>query len=386
MGKEHPDRYDFIIAGMGCAGLSLAMQLKSSTIAFRKILIIDKDLKKINDRTWCFWTKQNENWFDPIVFKKWKRFSFKGIGPNKVIDLAPYTYMMIRGIDFYEYCISKLKADSRFEVVTDEIESIGTSGSEAFLKTKTRFVFADYLFNSCFRDVNFKANHINYIQHFKGWLIETDQEVFNEDLPVFMDFDIEQYNDCRFVYILPFSKTKALVEYTGFSKGPLGDDEYDLELKNYIETKLAQKQYRVLESEKGKIPMYESSFINTFGKKVINIGTAGGYSKPSTGYTFYFIQKNIQNIILQLEKNTINLIAPARKKEYSLYDKIFLDVIDKKEIESRSVFSDLFQKNNISDLLAFLNEESTLAQDIRIMNSASKKQFVFSAFKTLIKK
>ncbi len=69
--------YDFIIAGMGCAGLSLAMHLINSKVKFEKILILDKDLKNINDRTWCFWTKEKNNWYKPIIFNKWDSFIFK---------------------------------------------------------------------------------------------------------------------------------------------------------------------------------------------------------------------------------------------------------------------------------------------------------------------
>jgi len=95
--------YDYIIAGMGCAGLSLAIQLKRSGIEFNRILIIDKDVKHNNDRTWCFWTKQKENWFDDIVFKRWKSFEFKSENSKRIINLAPYQYMLIKGIDFYDF-------------------------------------------------------------------------------------------------------------------------------------------------------------------------------------------------------------------------------------------------------------------------------------------
>lgn len=377
------DNYDFIIAGMGCAGLSLAMQLSISDIKFKKVLLIDKELKNKNDRTWCFWTKQEKNWFDAIVFKKWKKFSFKNKNLDKILDLGEYTYMMIRGIDFYEYCLSRLTEDPRFEIMSDTIELIGTRGDQAFLETETRSFSAAYLFNSSFRNVFVKANHINYLQHFKGWIVETEKNAFDTGIPVFMDFDIEQHNDCRFVYVIPFSKTKALVEYTGFSKDQLNDEEYDQELKNYIENKLEQKKYTVLESEKGKIPMYESEFINTFGDKVLNIGTAGGYSKPSTGYTFYFIQKNIQNLIKKIENDPLNLKSPKRKKRYSLYDKILLDVIAQKKMEARFIFKEFFQNNDVEDILAFLNEESSFKQDLKIMNSVPKRPFITSAIKKI---
>jgi lycopene beta-cyclase len=384
MAPNPENKYDFIIAGMGCAGLSLAMQLKSSSVQFNKVLLVDRDLKQTNDRTWCFWSKHELNWLNPIVFRKWQQFKFKSQNIDKTIQLGAYSYLMIRGIDFYSYCLTALRTDARFEILTEDIKNIGTENDWAFLETKNNRFIAEQLFNSVFRNTQNNHKHLNYLQHFKGWMIEVAEDTFDPNLPLFMDFDIEQDNDCRFVYSLPISKTKALVEYTGFSKKGLEDNFYDLQLKKYIETKLTQKPYTIVDVEKGTIPMYESLFVNLYGERVINIGTAGGYSKPSTGYTFYFIQQNIQSLVAQLEKRKDKLHAPKRSNKYALYDNIFLDVIDQKKIEARSIFSDLFQKNDVQDLLAFLNEESSLLQDLRIMNSLPKTIFAGSAIKKLL--
>jgi len=376
-------KYDYIIAGMGCAGLSMAMQLKNSSVNFTKILLIDKDLKNKNDRTWCFWTKEKDNWFNKIVFNRWHKFSVKSSGFEKQINLTPYNYIMIKGIDFYNHCLSELKADNRFEIITDEIQEITTKDKSAFLKTKTSIYSASYLFNSAFRTLHKKSNDINYVQHFKGWIIETDKDSFDVECPIFMDFNVAQHNDCRFVYTIPLSKKHALVEYTGFSENPLSDEVYNEELKQYVLNQAHIGAYKILETEKGEIPMVESEFSNPFGERVVNIGTAGGYSKPSTGYTFYFIQKNTQAIIKQLQKNTTTIKPPKRNKRFLFYDKILLEILNKKELEAKNVFTDLFRKNDIKHLLAFLNEESSLLEELFIMNSVSKKQFVIASIKKI---
>ncbi len=61
-------QYDYIITGAGCAGLSLAVRMiQSGKFANKKILLADADTKNKNDRTWCFWEKQ-EGLFEPIVY------------------------------------------------------------------------------------------------------------------------------------------------------------------------------------------------------------------------------------------------------------------------------------------------------------------------------
>jgi lycopene beta-cyclase len=82
--------YDYIISGAGCAGLSLLMHLlDSGGVAGKKILVLDKDAKQTNDRTWCFW-EQEPGLFEPIVKKEWQHLWFHAGGLSKKLDLQPY--------------------------------------------------------------------------------------------------------------------------------------------------------------------------------------------------------------------------------------------------------------------------------------------------------
>jgi lycopene beta-cyclase len=371
-------QYDYIIAGMGAAGLSLAMQLLKSSVSFNKILLIDRDLKNKNDRTWCFWTKEKHAWYKDIVFKDWNQFEFKSNTFQKRFDIQPYSYHMIKGIDFYQYCLDEIKKDARFEIRTVEILELKSENNLGILVTKSDVYQAKYIFNSAFRNNRIQKNDINYVQHFKGWVIETETDSFDETCPVFMDFRTKQFKDCRFFYVIPFSKTKALVEYTGFSPKPISSEEYDVNLKNYIEIKLNIQHYKIDETEYGEIPMMESDFVNPFGKNVINIGTAGGNSKPSTGYTFYFIQKSIKKIVTQL-KNNQSISVLKNNPKFKFYDKVLLDVIDKNKVEADVLFSALFENNRILTLLTFLNEETSLIKDLEIFNSVPRFAFTSSS-------
>lgn len=362
------------------------MQLKHSSLRFSKVLIIERLQKTENDRTWCFWSKEANSWYDAITFRKWNKFRFKSKDFTEEYELAPFQYKMIRGIDFYSYCLKQLKDDPRFEFKLDTIIDLESEGASAKLITASTEYIGEYVFNSAIIHHDKKSHHVNYVQHFKGWIIDVEQDVFDETSPIFMDFSVEQHEDCRFVYVIPHSKRRALIEYTGFSPDALKEEDYDLELTNYIHNHLKISDFKITEVEKGVIPMAESDFVNPFGKRVINIGTAGGYSKPSTGFTFYFIQRNAQAIVAKLEQSNSELSQNARKKRFLFYDKVLLDVMNKKDVSSSELFTSLFKRNSIRSLLSFLNEESTFTEELKIMNSVKDKNFIFSAMKKLLYK
>jgi len=375
--------YDYIIAGMGCAGLSLAVQLSRSNMSFSKILLLDKELKNKNDRTWCFWDKENHNWYEPIVYKKWDQFRFRSPGFEKKFDLLPYQYKLVRGIDFYTYCLDELEKDGRFEFVQDELLALSSYEQYAEVKCAGGSYRAGLVFNSAFRVQAIKPSHINYVQHFMGWVVETKTNCFDESCPVFMDFNTDQENDFRFFYLIPYSKTTALIEYTGFSPEALEPEVYAEKLKVYFEKNHPGIPYSVIETELGSIPMAESAFVNPYGKRVINIGTAGGHSKPSTGYTFYFIQKYTAQLVAQLENGKPIPEEPLRKARFLFYDKVMLYVLHQKKLEGRAIFTRLFKKNNIEDLLDFLNEASDWKTELKITGSMNSRFFLASAIKKL---
>jgi len=83
--------YDYIIAGGGCAGLSLVMRmLKEPQLSTKKILIIDKDSKQLNDPPGV--TGKREKAFLMKLFTgngKKPGFMEKDIHPSKGLILTP---------------------------------------------------------------------------------------------------------------------------------------------------------------------------------------------------------------------------------------------------------------------------------------------------------
>jgi lycopene beta-cyclase len=215
------------------------------------------------------------------------------------------------------------------------------------------------------------------LQHFKGWVIETDGKEFNEDRATLMDFRPCQQNGTTFCYILPFSSKKAVVEYTLFSKSLLSLPEYDLQLKEYISNILQIKSYNIIEEEFGVIPMTNFSFPSR-QNNIINIGTAGGRTKGSSGYTFRSIQKQSQHIVQQLLNNE----DPVSKKEparFTFYDSVLLNILYNNSLPGKKVFTDLFKKNPTASVLKFLDNESSLTEELKIIASLPTWPFLKAA-------
>lgn len=373
--------YDYIIIGAGLSGLSLLVRLiESGKFSDKKILLLDKTFKNRNDRTWCFWEKK-EGYFEGILHHQWPHLQVKHPLGNIDLDAAPYQYKMIRGIDFYKHCFAIVQAVANVTVLYDEVSAIDattgtiTCGQQQFT--------GQYIFSSVLlQPPVLKEKELYLLQHFMGWWIETDEAVFNVNTAQLMNFNVSQEQGCTFVYVLPVSPQKALIEYTLFSENELTENEYEQGLQTFIKEQLHLFNYRITEKEKGIIPMTNLHFPQQDGK-MFYIGTAGGQTKASTGYTFQFIQKQ-SNLILEKLLNGEPPLAPAPSKRFQFYDSVLLRVLHERKMQGADVFYHMFRKNKASQVLKFLDNETTLLEELMIMNSTDKSVFIPAAFKELL--
>lgn len=375
-------QYDYIIAGAGAAGLTLAYVSRVKQDLKKSILIIDRDDKAKNDRTWSFWEK-NENLFEHLVYKSWKKATYAGTGFKQTYDIAPYTYKQIRGIDFYEHIKESLNSDSLVTWVKEDIQEITPNGT---VLTDQDTYQAELVFDSTFDYQSLsESKSTTLLQHFLGYVIETQQEHFNPEECTYMDFAIDQEGDCRFGYVLPIDTRKALVEYTLFSKELLDKEAYKVRLEAYIKS-LGINEYQIIEKEFGIIPMTDHTFKMRASDHVIRIGINGGFAKPSTGYTFLRGQKIILKMVENLAKGTDPLKnLPFQKSKFKKYDATLLNVLASGKFTGDQVFTPMFKKNGAKAFFKFLDEETSLAEELKIMSSTPILDFGAAFIKSMLK-
>ncbi|WP_345160233.1 lycopene cyclase family protein [Flavobacterium ginsengisoli] len=386
MNSSQIRHFDYIFTGTGLASLmTVYKMILSGKFSDKSILLLDQDSKKINDRTWCFWEKEASIW-NPIISKKWNSALFANQDFNRHLALKPYQYNQIKAIDFYNFVFTALSQYSNITFLNEKVTDINELETHVFVGTEENRYTGNYLLNSIYTKA-FAERQNKYPvlqQHFVGWFVKSKEEVFNPEEVTFMDFSVEQKGNTRFMYVLPTSKTEALVEYTLFSENLLAKEEYENEIKIYLQ-KLGAYQYEITEKEHGSIPMTCYPFWKKNTKRVLNIGTAGGWTKASTGYTFKNSDKKSSDLVEFIQSNDFKMKNFQGKSKFWFYDLLLLNILYRHNELGSSIFSSLFRKGNPELIFKFLDEETNLFEDLQVILKCPKVPFIKALFKVVFK-
>ncbi|TDX13400.1 lycopene beta-cyclase [Flavobacterium sp. S87F.05.LMB.W.Kidney.N] len=390
MNSSQIKHFDYIFTGTGLASLMTVYKMvMSGKFTDKSILLLDQDSKKANDRTWCFWDK-NENVWNSVISKKWDLALFANENFKRDLALKPYQYNQIRGIDFYNFVFEFISKHSNITFLNEKVTDINELETHVYVGTEESRYTTNYLFNSIYTKA-FAESQTKYPvlqQHFVGWFVKTEREIFNPEEVTFMDFSVEQKGNTRFMYVLPTSKTEALVEYTLFSENLLSKEEYENEIQNYLKN-LGINQFEILEKEQGSIPMTCYPFWKKNTKRVLNIGTAGGWTKASTGYTFKNSDKKSGELVKFLQNETpdtpLTMKSFYKKNKFWFYDLLLLDILHRHNELGSSIFSSLFKKGNPVLIFKFLDEETSLLEDFQVILKCPKLPFIKALFRVIFR-
>ena len=350
--------FDYVIIGGGCAGLSLAYELEiHKKLEDKTLAIIEPRIEYKRDKTWSFWKVISHN-FDDCVKKSWKEFSIKLPSHSKVNKCDSLPYQSIDSGLFYKKINDKLEKNKNIKFFKD-IKDLSINNA--------------FIFNSV---PSLNNNKSNLWQHFHGIEIETNEDFFNDNSVVLMDFDCDQRNSVHFFYTLPFTKKKAMIETTWLSKEDVSLKDYETQVKNYINY-LGIKDYKINFKEEGAIPLFYP--INEKETNKINIGTAGGMTRLSTGYTFLNIQEHSKYIRMNIE-NISKIKRYEVAKKYQFLDKIFLKVLENNPEKMPSIFFNMFSTSS-STAIKFLSNKSNIVEDISVILKMPKFTFITALFK-----
>ena len=369
------EKFDYIIVGAGCSGLSLAYEMNVKNLFNDKTCaIIDKRKEFNRDKIWSYWNIYEHSFYDCLI-NKWDKFCVKKNQNEIILDCENFQYQSIDSQKFYKKILDNLNSNKNIKLILNKsVDKIYENKDEAIVQCSDEIFRTDIIFNSSLDNKTTKESEL--FQHFYGCEVVFDENVNLPEYPIIMDFNCNQDSCVHFFYTLPMGKNKIFIENTWISnEKSFAFERYIAEINYYIQNNLNyKKKYKTNYSEIGSIPMFHFKN-NVKYKKLINIGTAGNLTRKSTGYTFLNIQKSVKQIVINILKEQ-NIKEVSVSLKYNYLDNIFIKVLLEKKGSMYEVFFDLFKKNKTKDIVKFLSNTSNWFEDLRIILSMPKLIFI----------
>lgn len=412
---------DVAIVGAGGAGLNLVVELDRVAAATGRptptVALVDPVTRAGTDRTWCFWDLGRSD-LEAAVTRAWSRGTLiDRHGRPRTLDLAPLRYVMIDSSGFYALAEESTRRIGAVRVTAPALAVI--DGPErAEVVTDAGVVRARWVFDSRPAAPR-RPPRTAWLQHFRGWTVRFDRPPGGDvdtqdglvdrgrdglvdpgrdgpvdpDQMVLMDFSVVQPQQLvpgsgpglAFGYLLPIAADRALVEYTVFSPGRLPDAAYDAALRSCLAARWpglppdvapgrAPGGGLVIEAvEDGAIPMTDAVHDRQVGGRVFRLGTAGGATRGSTGYTFAAMQRQaraVARVLVAGPPSAVPLPPPAYPARHRWMDAVLLRALDRGLVDGPELFVRLFGRNPPDRVLRFLDGATSPGEDLAVMVSA----------------
>ncbi|WP_435819311.1 lycopene cyclase family protein [Micromonospora tulbaghiae] len=359
-----------LVGGGGAASLVLAA-LDRHDVTGLRVAVVDPVHKRGQDRTWAFWGLPGDD-LDPLLSASWSEVDVVTPAGRRVLPLDPLRYAMLRSAPVYDRAA---EAERRLDAirVSAPAGELHDDGERVVVRDPDGrdLVRAGWVLDSRPRRPK-RPGRTSWLQHFRGWWLAADRPTFDPQRAVLMDFRTPQpERGVSFGYVLPVDDRFALVEYTEFGPELLDDAGYDAALRAYADLLgLDLTALRVREVEDGVIPMTDGPFESRPSPRVVRLGTAGGATRPSTGFTFSAMLRQADQVARALAEGRPPVPAPAYPGRHLWMDAVALRALDRGHVGGVEFFERLFDRNPPERVLRFLDGVTSPAEDLAVMRSS----------------
>jgi lycopene beta-cyclase len=375
---------DCVIVGAGCAGLSLATAIIEQGLPSNaKILLLDSREQYTRDHNWCFFDARRHP-FEAAVQHRFPRWAVRHSGRTIERASSGMSYVHVPADRFYEIAQARIASSNKgaeLRLGTDVSQLVETAQG-VVVHTSRGEIRTKHVFDSRPLKTAKSPSHVHLLQHFLGHEIEADSPVFEPGVATLMDFDVDQSRGIHFIYVLPFTKTRALVESTFFTESVLDESVYKEAIARYMRERFRVSDYSVVDRERGVIPMTTQPFDAQPSAHVSRIGLAGGFAKPSTGYAFLASQRYAEEAARTFRRGGDLTAIGARPTRSVFLDAVFLSFLKHHPEQAPSIFRRLFEKTAPDVLVRFLSEEGSRLDDLRVMKSLPTLAFMLETAKS----
>lgn len=359
---------DLALIGYGGATSLLLSALQRRGVSGLRIATVDPDPAHGPHRTWAFWTGAEDE-LDPILDAAWSHVDLVGPSGPRRLALDPMRYAMVQSGPIFRRA-GEAAAELGVKAVTASAATLADDGTGVTVRDDggTAIVRAEWVLDSRPAAPQ-RAGRTFWLQHFRGWWVRAETDAFDPGSAILMDFRTPQpARGVSFGYVLPTGPRTALIEYTEFSPERLDDAGYEGALRAYL--KLLDLPDLVVEKvEDGAIPMTDAPFEQRPSPRVVRLGTAGGATRPSTGYTFSAMRRQAAQIADAVVAGRDPVPAAAYPARHLWMDAVALRAWDRGLVAAPAFFERLFTRNPPDLVLRFLDGLTTPAEELTLMAS-----------------
>lgn len=339
------------IIGSGCAGLSLAKALGEKALG-DITLVTDKSYQERAPHIWAFW---HMPWLDEaaaLSSHHWQKWRICNEAISIIHEAADHPYHMLASDRWLAHCHQQ-------SGITETVQQLSDTPASAYFDSRP-----------------LPAPKGSLLQHFRGQHITTSTDAFDPTTAILMDFRCDQSQGLHFIYLLPSSARTALIESTFFTQSPHEDGVYETAIASYMAEHYDGISYQITATESGIIPLADC---RDKEKPANAIGARGGAFRPSSGYAFSFIQKQVAQILADYQKNKSWQSRPSLSARDRWMDHVFLHVLKHHPQRAVDLFMRLAKALDGREFALFMSGEARLGTIAKIIFAMPKMPFITAA-------
>jgi lycopene beta-cyclase len=281
VGRRMRGEFDAVFVGGGLSTALSVLSLRERMPSFR-LAIVERGATLGGNHTWCFHARdvpaRAASMVKRLEIVRWPGYEVRF--PRRTRALSS-TYA----------CIT---SERLHDVLSDAVSQAG--GSALFLDTQAAAIERDQVRLEDGRVLRAplvidatgpREDRLAGRGYQKFFGLELAVEGAAPRVPTVFDARIAQRDGFRFMYVLPFTPTRLLVEETFFSERPeLDEARSEAAILAYVERELGLRVREIVRRERGILPMPWREPELDIAARPLPIGYRGGLFHPVTGYSF----------------------------------------------------------------------------------------------------
>ncbi|MGC6472302.1 MAG: lycopene cyclase family protein [Parvibaculales bacterium] len=373
----HSNGKNYAIIGAGAGGLTLAHRLSEDPDC--SVTLIDPAFDRQN-HIWGFWDK-GETYLERarnLACGSWSNWEIIHKREPAVLRGRNYVYRAVQSKDYEQSLLRNLRTRQNVMFhVTKVLEVVAEAEQRKLFLSNGLHQSFDVVFNTTPGRPVTTIFDKPLLQHFLGWHVEYEEPCFDAGSIRLMDFRVTQDQGIHFIYLLPFSKTEALVESTVLSAEPLAESWYQERIRDYLAYRFGD-DYRIRSTEQGIIPM--SRLTPNWRQTAIGVGMSGGALRASSGYAFAQMLGQIDRLVLSLRGGRSDVtVQPTIDLAERWMDDVFLRVLNDCPKRAPGIFYAMGKKLDGDQFAGFMRGQAPWKTRLKLIRSVPKMPFLQKA-------